>query len=234
MLCARSRPDPPTSPGSGTSSTPRARSSAARHRGRDAAARQAQADLGAARRHRRPRDRRSTRRSSRSRRARATDKLYHRHTGYPGGIRTESLEHLLARDPEKVVRLAVRRMLPKGPLGRADAEEAEGLRRPDPPAPGAAARRRGRCPTRAHARASTRLEKDVARAQAPHPDHRSPQGSGRARAPASRYRQDHGQRPAVRRRTSRSSRTRSSPRSRCGSRRPKRSTTSTPRSTAAA
>ena len=36
----------------------------------------------------------------------------------PGGIRTESLEHLMARDPEKVVRLAVRRMLPKGPLGR--------------------------------------------------------------------------------------------------------------------
>jgi large subunit ribosomal protein L13 len=48
----------------------------------------------------------------------AKDKLYHRHTGYPGGVRTENLEHLLARDPEKVVRLAVRRMLPKGPLGR--------------------------------------------------------------------------------------------------------------------
>jgi large subunit ribosomal protein L13 len=48
----------------------------------------------------------------------ATDKIYHRHTGYPGGVRSESLEHLLARDPEKVVRLAVRRMLPKGPLGR--------------------------------------------------------------------------------------------------------------------
>jgi len=48
----------------------------------------------------------------------AAGKLYHRHSGYPGGIRTESLEHLLARDPEKVVRLAVRRMLPKGPLGR--------------------------------------------------------------------------------------------------------------------
>jgi large subunit ribosomal protein L13 len=45
-------------------------------------------------------------------------KTYFRHTGYPGGIRSESLEHLLARDPEKVVRLAVRRMLPKGPLGR--------------------------------------------------------------------------------------------------------------------
>ena len=47
-----------------------------------------------------------------------TDKLYHRHTGYPGGIKTETLEHLAARDIEKVVRLAVRRMLPKGPLGR--------------------------------------------------------------------------------------------------------------------
>ncbi len=45
-------------------------------------------------------------------------KTYFRHTGYPGGIRAESLEHLIARDPEKVVKLAVRRMLPKGPLGR--------------------------------------------------------------------------------------------------------------------
>jgi large subunit ribosomal protein L13 len=45
-------------------------------------------------------------------------KKYHRHTGYPGGIRTRNLEELLARDPEKVMRLAVRRMLPKGPLGR--------------------------------------------------------------------------------------------------------------------
>jgi large subunit ribosomal protein L13 len=48
----------------------------------------------------------------------ATDKIYYRHSGYPGGIRSESLEHLLARQPEQVVKLAVRRMLPKGPLGR--------------------------------------------------------------------------------------------------------------------
>jgi large subunit ribosomal protein L13 len=48
----------------------------------------------------------------------AKDKVYHRHTGYPGGVRSETLEHLLARNPEKVVRLAVKRMLPKGPLGR--------------------------------------------------------------------------------------------------------------------
>ena len=48
----------------------------------------------------------------------ALQKTYHRHSGYPGGIRSESLEDLLARNPERVVRLAVRRMLPKGPLGR--------------------------------------------------------------------------------------------------------------------
>jgi large subunit ribosomal protein L13 len=46
------------------------------------------------------------------------DKIYYRHSQYPGGLRSENLEHLLARDPERVVRLAVKRMLPKGPLGR--------------------------------------------------------------------------------------------------------------------
>jgi large subunit ribosomal protein L13 len=46
------------------------------------------------------------------------DKQYHRHSGYPGGLTSESLEHLMARDPERVVRLAVRGMLPKNRLGR--------------------------------------------------------------------------------------------------------------------
>jgi large subunit ribosomal protein L13 len=48
----------------------------------------------------------------------AHDKIYYRHSQYPGGLRSERLEELLARNPEQVVRLAVRRMLPKGPLGR--------------------------------------------------------------------------------------------------------------------
>jgi large subunit ribosomal protein L13 len=46
------------------------------------------------------------------------EKQYHRHSGYPGGLSTETLEHLVARDPERVVRLAVRGMLPKTRLGR--------------------------------------------------------------------------------------------------------------------
>ena len=47
------------------------------------------------------------------------DKQYHRHSGYPGGLSTETLEHMLERDPERVVRLAIRGMLPKNRLGRA-------------------------------------------------------------------------------------------------------------------
>ena len=48
----------------------------------------------------------------------SADKLYYRHSGYPGGIRSESLGHLLERNPERVVKLAVRGMLPKSRLGR--------------------------------------------------------------------------------------------------------------------
>ena len=48
----------------------------------------------------------------------AQSKRYWRHSGYPGSIRSESLERLLSRDPSQVVRRAVRGMLPKGPLGR--------------------------------------------------------------------------------------------------------------------
>ena len=45
-------------------------------------------------------------------------KLAYRHSGYPGGIRQRSLVDEVAKRPEKVVRRAVRGMLPRGPLGR--------------------------------------------------------------------------------------------------------------------
>jgi large subunit ribosomal protein L13 len=47
-----------------------------------------------------------------------TDKLYHRHTGYPGGIRTRTAGEMLDRFPERVIRMAVEGMLPKNRLGR--------------------------------------------------------------------------------------------------------------------
>jgi len=46
------------------------------------------------------------------------DKLYHHHSGYPGGIKSVSLGKLLENKPEEVIRKAVWGMLPKGPLGR--------------------------------------------------------------------------------------------------------------------
>lgn len=46
------------------------------------------------------------------------DKLYWRHSGYPGGIRKRTLREQLERRPEEVIRMAVRGMLPKNSLGR--------------------------------------------------------------------------------------------------------------------
>lgn len=48
-----------------------------------------------------------------------TDKMYHHHTGYPGGIKSVSFEKLQASHPERILERAVKGMLPKGPLGRA-------------------------------------------------------------------------------------------------------------------
>lgn len=47
-----------------------------------------------------------------------TDKLYHRHTGYPGGLRTRTLQEMLDRRPEEVIRKAVKGMLPRNRLAR--------------------------------------------------------------------------------------------------------------------
>ncbi|MFQ5901828.1 MAG: 50S ribosomal protein L13 [Thermodesulfobacteriota bacterium] len=47
-----------------------------------------------------------------------TDKVYYHHTGYPGGIKSITLEKLLAKRPEDVIIKAVQGMLPKNVLGR--------------------------------------------------------------------------------------------------------------------
>ena len=49
----------------------------------------------------------------------AEDKLYHRHSGYPGGVRTVSFAQLQQRFPGRALEKAVKGMLPKGPLGYA-------------------------------------------------------------------------------------------------------------------
>lgn len=46
------------------------------------------------------------------------NKIYHRHTGYPGGIKKISFKDQLAKDPEKIIRDAVKGMLPKNRLNR--------------------------------------------------------------------------------------------------------------------
>jgi large subunit ribosomal protein L13 len=45
-------------------------------------------------------------------------KMYYRHTGYPGGIKSISLRNQLQKHPERVLEAAVRGMLPKNRLGR--------------------------------------------------------------------------------------------------------------------
>jgi large subunit ribosomal protein L13 len=47
------------------------------------------------------------------------DKLYHRHSGYPGGVRTTSFSKMQQRFPGRALQKAVKGMLPKGPLGYA-------------------------------------------------------------------------------------------------------------------
>ena len=49
----------------------------------------------------------------------AQDKMYYRHTGYPGGLRSMSFEQMVDHAPERTIEFAVKGMLPKGPLGRA-------------------------------------------------------------------------------------------------------------------
>lgn len=47
-----------------------------------------------------------------------TDKTYYRHTGYIGNLKSITFDKLQAQNPERIIELAVKGMLPKGPLGR--------------------------------------------------------------------------------------------------------------------
>jgi large subunit ribosomal protein L13 len=61
------------------------------------------------------------------------EKLYRRHSGYPGGLRSRSLGEMLERRPEEVIRLAVRGMLPRNRLGRAQLRKLKIYAGPDHP-----------------------------------------------------------------------------------------------------
>ena len=47
------------------------------------------------------------------------DKTYYHHSGYVGGLKETTAEEMLERKPEEIIRKAVKGMLPRGPLGRA-------------------------------------------------------------------------------------------------------------------
>ena len=48
----------------------------------------------------------------------AEDKIYHHHSGYPGGLKSINFNKLMEKAPERIIQKAVKGMLPKGPLGR--------------------------------------------------------------------------------------------------------------------
>ena len=48
-----------------------------------------------------------------------TDKIYYRHSGYPGGIKATPLNRLRATHPQRILANAVKGMMPRNPLGRA-------------------------------------------------------------------------------------------------------------------
>ncbi len=51
--------------------------------------------------------------------AKSKDKMYYRHTGYPGGLKSISFDKLIDKAPERAIQTAVKGMLPKNTLGRA-------------------------------------------------------------------------------------------------------------------
>ena len=125
--------------------------------------------------------------------AKMAQKVYHRHSGYPGGMRTRTLEEMLARFPARVVELAVKGMLPRNRLGRrmlrrlkvyADAahpHEAQvriGMGKPkQAPAAPAPSRRRRPAPTEPEAPPSDAPEAEAETAEERTPSAEEPQAA---------------------------------------------------------
>ncbi|MBW2144943.1 MAG: 50S ribosomal protein L13, partial [Deltaproteobacteria bacterium] len=61
------------------------------------------------------------------------NKIYYRHTGYPGGLKEISAKKLLEKNPEDILRFAVKRMLPKNSLGRRQLKKLKIYAGPDHP-----------------------------------------------------------------------------------------------------
>lgn len=49
----------------------------------------------------------------------ASDKIYYRHSGFPGGLKTTNFQMLIEKQPQRAIELAVKGMMPRNPLGRA-------------------------------------------------------------------------------------------------------------------
>jgi large subunit ribosomal protein L13 len=60
-------------------------------------------------------------------------KRYYRHSGYPGGLRSRTFEQMIERRPEEIIRLAVKGMLPRTRLGRAQLRKLKVYAGPDHP-----------------------------------------------------------------------------------------------------
>ncbi|MFA5808960.1 MAG: 50S ribosomal protein L13 [Thermoleophilia bacterium] len=61
------------------------------------------------------------------------NKIYYRHTGYPGGLKQRTLAEMMTKRPEHVIRLAVKGMLPKNRLGRAQLKKLKIYAGPEHP-----------------------------------------------------------------------------------------------------
>ena len=63
--------------------------------------------------------------------AKFTDKKYHRHSLYPGGLKTQNFKDLVEKNPERIIENAVKGMLPKNKLGKSIIKKLKVFKGPD-------------------------------------------------------------------------------------------------------